>query len=57
MGVQDLGMILSELNTRNSDGKKETLDANLVIGVDGLSSMVRKLILLESERKWVGYVA
>jgi 2-polyprenyl-6-methoxyphenol hydroxylase-like FAD-dependent oxidoreductase len=56
-GVQDLGNDLVRVEYEGPDGKKETLEVNLLIGADGPSSSVRKAVLPECERTYAGYVA
>lgn len=41
----------------NAQGGKEDLEADIVIGADGINSFVRQLLQPEIERKYVGYVA
>lgn len=41
----------------NADGRKGSLEADIVVGADGPSSTVRKLLLPEMERTYAGYVA
>ncbi|KAH8749292.1 monooxygenase [Hyaloscypha finlandica] len=47
---------LVEVEYERVDGKKVALHADIVIGADGPSSTVRKLLLPEVERTYVGYV-
>jgi 2-polyprenyl-6-methoxyphenol hydroxylase-like FAD-dependent oxidoreductase len=47
---------LVEVEYEGVDGRKGALQADIVIGADGPSSTVRKLLLPEVERTYVGYV-
>lgn len=47
---------LVEVGYESVDGRKGALQADIVIGADGPSSTVRKLLLPEVERTYVGYV-
>ena len=47
---------LVEVEYEGVDGKRVALQADIVIGADGPSSTVRKLLLPEVERTYVGYV-
>jgi 2-polyprenyl-6-methoxyphenol hydroxylase-like FAD-dependent oxidoreductase len=47
---------LVEVEYEGMDGRKGALQADIVIGADGPSSTVRKLLLPEVERTYVGYV-
>jgi 2-polyprenyl-6-methoxyphenol hydroxylase-like FAD-dependent oxidoreductase len=40
-----------------NDGKKGSIEADLVIGADGPSSMIRSILTPNVERKYAGYVA
>jgi 2-polyprenyl-6-methoxyphenol hydroxylase-like FAD-dependent oxidoreductase len=57
VGVQDLGEDLVKVEYEDQNGKLKTLDANILIGADGPSSTVRKLMQPETERSYAGYVA
>lgn len=47
---------LVEVEYEAMDGSKYSLEADIVIGADGPSSTVRKLLLPDAERSYVGYV-
>lgn len=47
---------LVEVEYEGVDGKKDSLEADIVVGADGPSSTVRKLLLPEVERNYTGYV-
>ncbi|PVH79681.1 FAD/NAD(P)-binding domain-containing protein [Cadophora sp. DSE1049] len=55
--LEDAGSDLVNVHHEDASGKKSCLEANLVIGADGPSSSVRKLMLPEAERTYSGYVA
>ncbi len=55
-GIKDLGDRV-EVEYENRGGKKETGKADLVVGADGPSSTMRKILLPNVKREYVGYVA
>lgn len=57
IGVEDLGSGLVRVEYENTNGEKEYLDTNFLVGADGPSSAVRKLMEPESGRTYAGYVA
>jgi len=56
-GIQDTGGDAVRVGYSNSDGEMGSIEANLVIGADGPSSIVRRLSLPEVGRNYVNYVA
>ncbi|KAE8452946.1 hypothetical protein EG329_012133 [Mollisiaceae sp. DMI_Dod_QoI] len=56
VGVRDIGSEI-EVEFEEKDGGLEKERAEMVIAADGPSSTVRRLLLPEVERKYVGYVA
>ncbi|KAA6411816.1 MAG: hypothetical protein FRX48_03966 [Lasallia pustulata] len=56
-GLKDLGSRGIEVNYTDRDGKTSTTTADMVIGADGPSSTVRKILLPHVDRKYAGYVA
>lgn len=45
------------ISFEDKDGKEGAMDADLLIGADGPSSTVRRLLLPDVERTYAGYVA
>lgn len=56
-GIQDAGGDTVRVGYSNSDGETGSLEANLVVGADGPSSIVRRLNLPEVGRNYANYVA
>ena len=56
VGVKNLGDQV-QIRYQKHDGKEETLTADLVIGADGPSSTIRKLLCPGVERTFAGYCA
>lgn len=56
VGVKDLGQDV-EVEYENAEEKTYKETADLVLAADGPSSTIRKLLLPDVERKYVGYVA
>lgn len=54
--VKDVGERV-EIEYETKDGDQDTTTADLVIGADGPSSTLRRILLPEVERKYAGYVA
>lgn len=55
--LQGIGSEGVEVGFEYRDRKGSTLKAEMVIGTDGLSSAVRKILMPEVERSYAGYVA
>jgi len=56
VAVKDVGEQV-EVEYKNTEGRTQKEAADLVLAADGPSSTIRKLLLPEVERKYVGYVA
>ena len=56
-GITDLGTKGVKVEYQDSDRAKIQMEADIVIGVDGPSSTIRKLLLPEVKRTYAGYVA
>jgi 2-polyprenyl-6-methoxyphenol hydroxylase-like FAD-dependent oxidoreductase len=56
-GLREVGSEAVKVEYECTDGSKGSLDADIVIGADGPSSTVRKILLPEVERNYAGYVA
>lgn len=55
--LRDVGPEGVEVEFEDKDGKGASLNANMVIGADGPSSTVRKILMPDVERTYAGYVA
>jgi 2-polyprenyl-6-methoxyphenol hydroxylase-like FAD-dependent oxidoreductase len=55
--LTDIGSGGVEVEFEDKDGKGGSLKANMVIGADGPSSTVRKILMPDVERTYAGYVA
>lgn len=55
--IEDAGSDQVNVHYEDNSGKKSFTEANLVIGADGPSSSVKKLMQPEAERTYSGYVA
>jgi hypothetical protein len=55
--IQDLGNGGVKVEYESSNGSNSSLIADFVVGADGPSSTVRKLLLPQAERTYAGYVA
>jgi len=55
--VKDIGDDGVEVGFEDKDGKKGTLNANILIGADGPSSTVRNIFKPDVQRAYAGYVA
>lgn len=55
-GLKDLGDRV-EVEFRNKDGEMQTISGDLILGGDGPSSSLRKILLPDVERTYAGYVA
>jgi flavin-dependent dehydrogenase len=56
VGIRDKGEKV-ELEFVDREGQTQVLEADMVIGADGPSSTIRRILLPEVERKHAGYVA
>jgi len=56
VGLEDVGNQV-EVEYQDNNLQKKTASADLVLGADGQSSLIRKKLLSEIERTYAGYVA